>query len=76
MEEMLRFLVKDIVNNPDQIEVTSNKEGSITTLTLKVAKEDTGKVIGRQGKMAKAIRTLMKAYGSKIGEKINVEIVD
>jgi predicted RNA-binding protein YlqC (UPF0109 family) len=76
MEEMLRVLVKDLVSDPSQIEITTKQEGSITTLELKVAKEDMGKVIGKQGKIAKAIRTLMKAYGSKNGEKINVDIID
>ena len=76
MEEMLRVLVEDLVSDPSQIEITSKKEGTITTLSLKVAQEDMGKVIGRQGKIAKAIRVLMKAYGAKIGEKINVDILD
>ena len=76
MEEMLRFLVKELVSDPSQIEINTKKEGSITTLELKVAKEDMGKVIGKQGKIAKSIRTIMKAYGAKIGEKINVDILD
>ncbi len=76
MEEMLRVLVKDLVSDPSKIEIATKQEGSITTLELKVAKEDMGKVIGKQGKIAKAIRTLMKAYGSKTGEKINVDIID
>jgi len=76
MEEFLRVLVKDLVDDPSKIEITSKKEGSITTLGLKVAPEDMGKVIGKQGKIAKSIRTLMKAYGAKNGEKINVDILD
>ena len=76
MEEMLRVLVKELVNDPSAIEINSRKEGNVTTLELKVAQEDMGKVIGKQGKIAKSIRTLMKAYGSKNGEKINVDIID
>jgi len=76
MEEMLKVLVKDLVDDPSKIEITSNKEGNVTTLGLKVAQEDMGKVIGKQGKIAKSIRILMKAYGAKIGEKINVDILD
>ncbi len=76
MEEMLRVLVKDLVSDPSKIEINSKKEGNLTTLELKVAEEDMGKVIGKQGKIAKSIRTLMKAYGAKIGEKINVDILD
>ena len=76
MEEMLKTIVKYVVDNPDSIEVTKRQEDKTAILELKVAQEDMGKVIGKQGKMAKAIRTLMKAYGAKIGEKINVDIID
>ena len=76
MEEMLRVLVKDLVSDPSKIEINSKKEGNVTTLELKVAQEDMGKVIGKQGKIARSIRILMKAYGAKIGEKINVDILD
>ncbi len=65
MEEMLRVLVKELVDDPSKIEINSKKEGNTTTLELKVAQEDMGKVIGKQGKIAKSIRTLMKAYGAK-----------
>jgi len=77
MEEMLRTLVKGLVSNPEKIEISSKvDEKNITTLELRVAPEDMGKVIGRQGKIAKAIRTLMKAYSIKNNERINVEIID
>jgi len=76
MEEMLKVLVKDLVDDPSKIEINSKKEGNVTTLELRVASDDMGKVIGKQGKIAKSIRTLMKAYGAKVGEKINVDIVD
>lgn len=76
MEEMLRTLVKELVDDPSQIEISSKKEGNTTTLELKVAQEDMGKVIGKQGKIAKSLRTLMKAYGAKNNEKINVDILD
>ena len=76
MEEMLKVLVKELVDDPSQIFINSKKEGNVTTLELKVASDDMGKVIGKQGKIAKSIRTLMKAYGAKVGEKINVDIID
>ena len=76
MEEMLKTIVKYLVDNPDSIEVSRRDEGKSTTLELRVAPEDMGKVIGRQGKMARAIRTLMKAYATKEGTKINVDIMD
>lgn len=76
MEEMLRVLVKELVSDPSQIQINSRQDGNTTTLELKVAPDDMGKVIGRQGKIAKSIRTLMKAYGAKQNEKINVDILD
>ncbi len=76
MEEMLKVLVKDIVDNPDAVSVTTRVEDKTNVLELRVDPADMGKVIGRQGKIAKAIRTLMKAYATKNGTKINVEIMD
>ncbi len=76
MEEMLRLLVKGLVSEPDKVVINQRKEGNTTTLELNVAEGDMGKVIGKQGKIAKSIRTLMKAYGAKFGEKINVDIID
>lgn len=76
MEEMLKVLVRDIVDNPDAINVTTRVEDKVNVLELRVDPADMGKVIGKQGKIAKAIRTLMKAYATKNGTKINVEIID
>lgn len=76
MEEMLKVLVRDIVDNPDAVTVTTRIEDKTNVLELRVDPADMGKVIGRQGKIAKAIRTLMKAYATKNGTKINVEIMD
>lgn len=75
MKEMLKTLVKDLVDNPDKIDITEKQEGNATTLELRVDPSDMGKVIGRQGKIAKAIRVLMKAYAVKENKKINVEII-
>ena len=76
MEEMLKTLVKNLVDYPEKIEITSRVENNITTLELRVDPSDMGKVIGRQGKIAKSIRALMKAYATKQGTKINVDIMD
>lgn len=76
MEEMLKVLVRDIVDNPDAVSVTTRVEDKTNVLELRVDPADMGKVIGRQGKIAKAIRTLMKAYATKQGIKINVDIMD
>lgn len=75
MSEMLKLLVKDLVDNPDKVEITEKEEGKVTTLELRVDPSDMGKVIGRQGKIAKAIRVLMKAYAVKENKRIDVEII-
>ncbi len=65
MKEMLEMIVKNLVDNPNAVVITETAEERGTTLELKVDPSDMGKVIGRQGRIAKAIRTLMKAYGAK-----------
>ena len=75
MKEMLELLVKNLVDNPNAIEISEKDEGKSLTLELRVDPQDMGKVIGRQGKIAKAIRVLMKAYAVKENKKVNVEII-
>lgn len=75
MKEMLELLVKNLVDNPEAIEISEKEEGKNIILELRVDPQDMGKVIGRQGKIAKAIRVLMKAYAVKENKKVNVEII-
>lgn len=75
MKEMLNLLVRDLVDNPDKIDITQKEEGKNTVLELRVDPSDMGKVIGKQGKIAKAIRVLMKAYAVKENKRIDVEII-
>lgn len=75
MKEMLELLVKNLVDNPEAIEISEKEEGKSIILELRVDPQDMGKVIGRQGKIAKAIRVLMKAYAVKENKKVNVEII-
>ena len=65
----------DLVDNPDAVTVTE-VEGENTVLELRVAPEDMGKVIGRQGRIAKEIRTIIKSVAQRDGQKVSVEIVD
>ena len=77
MKELLEFIAKSLVSNPDAVSVTEvqmDSERSIT-LELRVAREDMGKVIGRQGKIARTIRTIMKAAAVKENTRVQVEIV-
>lgn len=76
MKEMLEILVKSLVDNLDKVEITEKINGDDVALELKVDPSDMGKVIGKQGRIAKAIRVLMKAYATKEGKKVSVEILD
>ena len=76
MKELLLYMAKNLVDDPDSVSVTetSNEEGKV--LELRVAPGDMGKVIGRQGRIAKEIRTIVKTVAQRTGEKVTVEIVD
>ena len=76
MKEMLEILVKSLVDNLDKVEITEKVNGDDIALELRVDPSDMGKVIGKQGRIAKAIRVLMKAYATKEGKKVSVEILD
>jgi hypothetical protein len=75
MKELLITIAKNLVDRPEQLEVTEEIAGGITTLKLKVAPEDMGKVIGKQGRIARSIRTVVKAAAIHENVRVNVEIV-
>ena len=76
MKELLLYMAKNLVDDPDAVSVTEveNEDGKV--LELRVAPGDMGKVIGRQGRIAKEIRTIVKTVAQRTGEKVTVEIVD
>ncbi len=74
LQETLVDIAKAIVDTPDEVKVTQTEDDNTITLTLSVAPDDMGMVIGRHGKIAKAIRTVMKAASANSGKKVNVEI--
>ena len=76
MKELLTYIARNLVDNPDAVSVTEYPGESETVLELRVAPEDMGKVIGRQGRIAKEIRTLMRSVAQRQGTKVSVEIVD
>jgi predicted RNA-binding protein YlqC (UPF0109 family) len=76
MKEMLETIAKYLVNNPDQVNVTEVEGEQSVILELRVAQEDMGRVIGKEGKIAKAIRTLVKANAAKLNKRVNVEIIE
>ncbi|MBQ2936972.1 MAG: KH domain-containing protein [Lachnospiraceae bacterium] len=75
MKELVEVIAKALVENPDEVVVTQKEEGKHITLELHVAPSDMGKVIGKQGRIAKAIRSVVKAASTRENKKVDVEIV-
>lgn len=75
MKELVEIIAKSLVEDPDAVVVSETTENQTTVVQLKVASDDMGKVIGKQGRIAKAIRTVVKAAATKTGQKVVVEIV-
>ena len=76
MKDLLLYLAQNLVEHPEQVSVTEVENGDELTLQLRVAPEDMGKVIGRQGRIAKEIRTVIRSYAQRTGVKASVDIVD
>ena len=74
LKETLCGIAKAIVDNPDEVSVQENSDGNKVNLILTVAEDDMGMVIGKHGKIAKAIRTVMRAAASVDSKEVNVEI--
>lgn len=75
MKELVEVIAKALVENPEEVVVTEKNEGKNVTIELHVAASDMGKVIGKQGRIAKAIRSVVKAASSKDNQRVDVEIV-
>ena len=76
MEDLLAYLAKGLVDHPEEVSVESFDEDEALVLELRVAEDDTGKVIGRSGRTVNAIRSVMRACGTKHGRRVLVDIVD
>lgn len=76
MKELLTYVAQNLVEHPEQVSVTESEGDGETVLELRVAPEDMGKVIGRQGRIAKEIRTVVRSYAQRTGVKVSVDIVD
>ena len=74
MRELVEVIAKALVDNPDEVVVTEKTEGKTLVLEVKVADSDMGKVIGKQGRIAKAIRAVVKAAATKEDKKVIVDI--
>lgn len=75
MKELLEVIAKNLVDNPDEVTINEVERDNTTVLELKVASSDMGKVIGKQGRIAKAIRSVVKAAAIRENKKVVVEIV-
>ncbi|NCB50505.1 MAG: KH domain-containing protein [Clostridia bacterium] len=76
MKELLTYIVQSVVEKPDEVSVTERAAGGETVFEVRVSEGDMGKVIGRQGRIVKEIRVLMKAVAQRKGKKVSVEIID
>ncbi|MBP1716475.1 MAG: hypothetical protein H6Q42_4678 [Deltaproteobacteria bacterium] len=76
MKELIRYIAKALVDNPEAVEVTEVEGEQTSVIELKVAKEDLGKVIGKQGRTARAMRTILSAASTKIRKRAVLEIIE
>ncbi len=76
MKELINYIAKALVDNPDEVMVTEVEGDQTSVLELKVAKEDLGKVIGKQGRTARAMRTILNAASAKVKKRTVLEIVE
>lgn len=76
MKEILETILKNLVENTDAISVNQVEKDRLTVFEVKVAPEDMGRVIGKEGKIAKAIRNILRAIGAKEQKKVTVEFID
>lgn len=76
MRELVEVIAKALVDHPDEVAVTERQEGRTTVIELRVSESDMGKVIGKQGRIAKAIRSVVKAAAAKEDKKVIVDIAD
>ena len=76
LTELLTYIAKSLVDNPDEVSVVGVLEGDTLTLQLRVASGDMGRVIGKQGRIAKEIRTIVKAVCSRQNQRVLVDILD
>ena len=76
MKDLVQYLAQSLVNNPEAVDVKETQVDTASVLELRVAKEDLGRIIGKQGRTARSIRTILNAAASKANRKVILEIVE
>jgi len=76
MKDLIKYIAQALVDNPDRVEVSEVQGEQTSVIELRVAKEDLGKVIGKQGKTAKAMRTILSAASAKVHKRTVLEIIE
>ncbi len=76
MDELVRYLVLGLVDKADQVDIRSTEQGGVHTVFLKVAQDEVGKIIGRDGRTVNALRVVLSAAATKAGKKAKLEILD
>lgn len=76
MQDLVDFIARSLVDDPTQVHVTQYRRGSQVTLSLQVAKEDMGRIIGRGGRVASAIRTLLRVAAAQEGKRVTLDILE
>jgi predicted RNA-binding protein YlqC (UPF0109 family) len=74
MKELIEYIAKSLVDDPSQVEVVETRRSGTVILSLQVAPEDKGRVIGRHGRVANSMRSLLRVMGSRQGKRVNLEI--
>jgi len=76
MKDLIKYIAQSLVDNPDDVVVTEVEGEKTSVIELKVAKEDLGKVIGKQGRTARAVRTILSAASAKVNKRSVLEILE
>ena len=76
MKVLTEYIAKALVESPDQVEVTQSRQGSRVRLELKVSKDDMGRVIGKRGRVANAIRVLLRVAAEREGQQVTLDVVE
>ncbi len=76
MKDLVEYIARSLVEDPTQVQVSQNKGGSKVHLELKVAKEDMGRVIGKSGRVANAIRILLRVAAARDGKQVSLDVIE